>query len=211
MERALCGDKPMPFIPIDLPGADVALFEDFLNTTTAAHFQAILEQTLPWRQRQVIIAGIGYDEPRLTSWHGKAYSYSGNSLEPAEMTGHLEHLKTLVQTALGDAGIRVAPFNSALANLYRAGFRDSIGMHADDERELGFEPAIASLSFGRAATLKFGPKKGRPGARLSLTLAPGSLLIMRGQTQRNYKHGIAKSPRPDDRNRLNITFRTIYA
>ncbi len=88
--------------------------------------------------------------------------------------------------------------------------RDSIAMHADDERELGFEPAIASLSFGRPATLKFGPKKGRPGARLSLTLAPGSLLIMRGQTQRNYKHGIAKSPRPDDRNRLNITFRTIY-
>ncbi|MBK6708698.1 MAG: hypothetical protein IPG54_15020 [Sphingomonadales bacterium] len=71
----------MPFIPINLPGADVTLFEDFLNTTTAAHFQAILEQTLPWRQRQVIIAGIGYDEPRLTSWHGKAYDLREN-VEP---------------------------------------------------------------------------------------------------------------------------------
>jgi len=200
----------MAFTKLDLPGADVAHCPQFLTPNLADHFERILTETLPWKQRQVIIAGVSYDEPRVTAWHGRAYAYSGNVLEPEPMTEHLEHLRLLIQTALGDAQIRVPPFNSVLANLYRAGHRDSIGMHSDNERELGLEPAIASLSLGRTARFRLEPKPGRPGKPTFIDLTHGSLLIMRCQTQRNYKHGIAKSPRPDTASRLNLTFRTIF-
>jgi alkylated DNA repair dioxygenase AlkB len=200
----------MAFTKLDLPGADVAHCPQFLTPNLADHFERILTETLPWKQRQVIIAGVSYDEPRVTAWHGRAYAYSGNVLEPEPMTEHLEHLRLLIQTALGDAQIRVPPLNSVLANLYRAGHRDSIGMHSDNERELGLEPAIASLSLGRTARFRLEPKPGRPAKPTFIDLTHGSLLIMRGQTQRNYKHGIAKSPRPDTASRLNLTFRTIF-
>ena len=200
----------MAFTKLDLPGADVAHCPQFLTPNLADHFERILTETLPWKQRQVIIAGVSYDEPRVTAWHGRAYAYSGNVLEPEPMTEHLEHLRLLIQTALGDAQIRVPPFNSVLANLYRAGHRDSIGMHSDNERELGLEPAIASLSLGRTARFRLEPKPGRPAKPTFIDLTHGSLLTMRGQTQRNYKHGIAKSPRPDTASRLNLTFRTIF-
>jgi alkylated DNA repair dioxygenase AlkB len=200
----------MAFTKLDLPGADVAHCPQFLTPNLADNFERILTETLPWKQRQVIIAGVSYDEPRVTAWHGRAYAYSGNVLEPEPMTEHLEHLRLLIQTALGDAQIRVPPFNSVLANLYRAGHRDSIGMHSDNERELGLEPAIASLSLGRTARFRLEPKPGRPAKPTFIDLTHGSLLIMRGQTQRNYKHGIAKSPRPDTASRLNLTFRTIF-
>ena len=200
----------MTFTKLDLPGADVAHCPQFLTPSLADHFEHILTETLPWKQRQVIIAGVSYDEPRVAAWHGRAYAYSGNVLEPEPMTEHLEHLRLLIQTALGDAQIRVPPLNSVLANLYRAGHRDSIGMHSDNERELGLEPAIASLSLGRTARFRLEPKPGRPAKPTFIDLTHGSLLIMRGQTQRNYKHGIAKSPRPDTASRLNLTFRTIF-
>ncbi len=200
----------MTFTQLHIPGADIAYCAQFLTPSLADHFERILSETLPWQQRQVIIAGISYDEPRVTAWHGRAYTYSGNVLEPEPFTEHLEHLRLLIQTRLGDEQIRVPPFNSVLANLYRAGHRDSIGMHSDNERELGFEPAIASLSLGRTARFKLEPTPGRPGKATAIDLTHGSLLIMRGQTQRNYKHGIAKSPRPDTTPRLNLTFRTIF-
>ncbi len=200
----------MPFQTLELPGAMLHLDTEFLTPERATHFQRLLRATLPWRQRQVTIAGISYDEPRLTAWHGETYSYSGLTLDPAPLTPELDELRLLIQTQLGNAGIAAAPFNSVLANLYRARRRDSIGMHADDEPELGFEPVIASLSLGRPAQLRLAPKPGSQGKPARVLLRPGSLFIMARQTQANWKHGIDKEARPSSEDRINLTFRTIF-
>ncbi len=202
--------KPMTFQTLKLPGATLHLDNDFLSSDRARALQTRLHRSLPWRQRQVKIGGTSFNEPRLTAWHGEAYSYSGNSLDPEPLTPDLDELRLLVQTALGNAGIAAAPFNSVLANLYRAGHRDSIGMHADDEAELGFEPVIASLSFGRPAQLRLAPKPGRQGKPARILLRAGSLFVMARQTQANWKHGIDKDARPPTEDRINLTFRTIF-
>ncbi len=83
-----------------------------------------------------------------------------------------------------------------------------MGMHSDDEPELGAEPVIASLSLGEVRTLVFRHRSDRSRKSLRIELGDGSLLLMRGATQRNWKHGIAKERRPCGA-RVNLTFRRI--
>ena len=102
-----------------------------------------------------------------------------------------------------------AEFNSVLLNYYRHG-RDSMGLHADDEPELGARPVIASLSLGATRRFFFRHKRDRSQQGLALDLASGSLLVMAGETQANWKHGINKVSRPCGP-RVNLTFRQIIA
>src|ERR1039458_9543194 len=84
--------------------------------------------------------------------------------------------------------------------------RDSMGFHSDDEPELG--PVIASLSLGEERTFVLKHKRNKSAKPVRLKLASGSLLLMKGETQRNWKHGIAKLTRPCGP-RVNLTFRRI--
>ena len=82
-----------------------------------------------------------------------------------------------------------------------------MGWHSDNESELGPQPVIASLSLG--ATRRFVLKHRREASRkLELPLAHGSLLVMRGDTQANYKHSLPRTARPVGE-RINLTFRRI--
>jgi alkylated DNA repair dioxygenase AlkB len=104
------------------------------------------------------------------------------------------------------AGELRVDFNSVLANLYRDG-RDSMGWHSDDEPELGAQPVIASLSLG--STRRFVLKHRRdPSRKFALELPHGSLLLMRGATQANYRHALPRTARPVGP-RINLTFRRI--
>jgi alkylated DNA repair dioxygenase AlkB len=81
-----------------------------------------------------------------------------------------------------------------------------MGFHSDDESELGPQPAIASVSFGDPRT--FILKHKRLPQTLKLSLGNGSMLLMAGNTQTNWQHGINKERRfcgP----RVNLTFRKI--
>lgn len=154
-----------------------------------------------WKSETITLWGKQHAQPRLTAWHGdKPYRYSGLTLEPLPFTPLLLGLKAAVEAASG------ACFNSVLLNYYRDG-RDSMGMHSDDEPELGPAPVIASLSFG--ATRDFILQHKRTKQRLKLPLASGSLLLMGGNMQKNWLHGINKSSRPIGA-RVNLTFRFIY-
>ena len=106
---------------------------------------------LDWQQEQLFIYGRWLNVPRLMCWYGDAgvrYRYSHVDHAPLAWTDELLRLKTDVETACQ------CRFNSVLANLYRNG-RDSMGCHADDEKELGINPLIASLSFGAQRVLRF--------------------------------------------------------
>ena len=139
-------------------------------------------------------------QPRLTAWYGDAsYTYSGLRLAPLAWTPLLDEIRTAVEAACARR------FNSVLLNLYRDE-RDSMGMHSDDEPELGPLPAIASLSYG--ATRTFILKHKRDKLTLRLPLSAGGLLLMSGATQQNWLHGINKSTRSLG-GRINLTFRYI--
>jgi alkylated DNA repair dioxygenase AlkB len=164
---------------------------------------ARLRDEVPWERHRIRLFGREIDSPRLSSWIGDAdavYTYSGTRFEPHAWTPTLATLRDWLESVLD------ARFNSVLANLYRDG-RDSMGWHSDDEPELGAEPVIASLSFGAARRFRLRHRRD-PAQRLELELASGSLLVMRGTTQRHYRHDLPRTARPIAP-RINLTFRWI--
>ena len=101
-----------------------------------------LIDTTDWCQETITVYGKPYLQPRLSAWFGNcSYRYSGITLTPNPWTPTLLKLKHQVEV------LAKHEFNSVLLNYYRDG-NDSMGMHSDDERELGPEPVIASLSLG---------------------------------------------------------------
>jgi alkylated DNA repair dioxygenase AlkB len=98
-------------------------------------------------------------------------------------------------------------FTSVLLNLYRDG-KDSNGWHADNEKELGKNPVIASLSFGAERTFHLQHNTEKT-LKQKIILEHGSLLVMKGTTQHYWKHQIPKTAK-EIGNRINLTFRNIY-
>ncbi len=96
-------------------------------------------------------------------------------------------------------------FNSCLLNLYDSGSQ-GMAWHSDDEKSLGKNTTIASLSLG--ATRKFSLRHKRTGESISIQLEDGSLLIMKGTTQTFWQHSVPKSAKITTP-RINLTFRTI--
>ncbi|KQQ88358.1 alpha-ketoglutarate-dependent dioxygenase AlkB [Massilia sp. Leaf139] len=193
-------DTPGALTPIPIDDGELALLSRLpLPLSNAEVFERLLHET-PWREESVIVFGKRHLQPRLTAWYGDAsYTYSGLRLEPLPWTPLLMEIRAAVEAACGEA------FNSVLLNRYRNG-RDSMGMHSDNEPELGEEPAIASLSFGATRTFILKHKNNRQSLRLPLE--DGSLLLMRGQLQRYWLHGINKSALPLGE-RINLTFRYV--
>lgn len=153
-----------------------------------------------WKSESITLWGKQFLQPRLTAWYGDAaYTYSGLTMSPAPLTPLLAEIRDCCQRLTGHR------FNSVLLNFYR-NERDSMGMHSDDEHELGPEPAIASVSFGATRTFILRHKRSKQTVKLDLS--SGSMLLMAGKTQANWSHGINKTTRPA-RARINLTFRFI--
>ena len=194
----------LPFEHITLPDADLTLLSTAdLGVPPPDLLAALIAQTT-WRSDTIRLYGKSYAQPRLTAWHGDpgaAYRYSGLLLQPEPWTTLLADLRHRIATLAG------APFNSVLLNHYRDG-RDSMGLHSDNEPELGPDPVIASLSLGAERRIVFRHITDRTAPITRIALPSGSLLLMRGPTQRHWKHGIDKQRRPCGP-RLNLTFRSI--
>jgi alkylated DNA repair dioxygenase AlkB len=186
--------------PIPIEDGELALLAQLpLPISNAEVFERLMSETA-WRHDAVVVYGKRYLQPRLTAWHGEAsYTYSGLRLAPLPMTPLLEQLRSAVEAATGHS------YNSVLLNYYRDG-ADSMGMHSDDEPELGPRPAIASLSYGATRSFILRHKAAR--RTLKIDLEDGNLLLMAGDMQRYWLHGINKTEKPTGP-RLNLTFRYI--
>lgn len=168
---------------------------------TAIH--AALVEELEWSQRPISVFGREVLQPRLIAWAGaRPYRYSGQTLEPRPFGPALRALTDRVMAATGLA------FDHVLLNRYRDG-EDHMGLHADDEPELGESPQIAALSLGarRRFVLQPKPKKLRH-KKVVLTLEPGSLLVMGGRIQHAWRHGVPKQATVREE-RVNVTFRRV--
>jgi len=176
----------------------------FLDHKTCAILLRQLVEEVAWRQPVIQMYGKPVTTPRLTAWYGDAnqsYRFSGTRFDPVTWTAALHHLKKEIEVLTG------LSFNSVLLNYYRDG-NDSVAWHADNERELGAQPHIASLSIGQARDFEFRRKTDHSG-KYKLRLHNGSLLIMKGDLQNHWEHRIPKS-KNDNGERINMTFRFIH-
>jgi alkylated DNA repair dioxygenase AlkB len=184
-------------------GARVRLTTHWLSASEQLELFERLRNEIAWKQETITIAGRRIQQPRLTAWYGEpeaTYTYSGLTNAPLPWTEPLMALRRRVASATS------ADFNSVLLNLYRDG-DDAMGMHADDERELGRNPLIASVSLGASRRFVVQHRRDKTDRR-TLELPGGSLLIMSGSMQHLYKHGVPRQAGVGSR--INLTFRRIF-
>ncbi|HZA65200.1 MAG TPA: alpha-ketoglutarate-dependent dioxygenase AlkB [Nitrososphaeraceae archaeon] len=200
-EQMTIFDKNGVSIILDNDGL-VNYYGKILAYQEANQYLDLLMQNILWKNDEVILFGNHIVTKRKTAWYGDSdylYTYSNITKQALPWTKELSDLKQMVEEF---AGVK---FNSCLLNLYHNG-NEAMGWHSDDEKSLGKDNTIASLSFG--AERKFLFKHKQTKQIISLVLEHGSLLIMKNATQRNWLHSLPKS-KNIVQPRINLTFRTI--
>ena len=190
---------------IPLPDAQIQVFENHFKERQSLQLFNRLESNIPWVQNKIRFYGKESLVPRLESWHGDegmSYTYSGISMQAKPWTEELLEIKHSIEP------IVETTFNSVLINFYRDG-KDRVAWHSDDEKELGENPVIGSVSLGAERRFKLRHKRyKRNQLSHEITLNNGSLLLMSGATQHNWLHEIPRTAKPIGP-RINLTFRVI--
>ncbi len=197
---SLFGSEPLQ---LDLPDAEIVYHPGFFMPDVADDLFKTLRDQTPWQQDMIKVYGKEHPQPRLTALYGndgKPYSYSNITMQPHPWNLLLQKIKYQVES------VAEVSFTTVLLNYYRDG-KDSNGWHADDEKELGENPVIASVSLG--AERWFHLKHNSLDIKQKILLEHGSLLLMKGTTQHFWKHQIPKTAQPIG-GRINLTFRVIH-
>ena len=212
---------------ITLPDADLLFIENFYPPSVSDAFLAKLSTELAWEQGEITLFGKKVAEPRLSAWYGdvgKNYTYSGKMQVPLLWHEALLTIKNDIEKTIFEqfsarftkfekfsksatAETQNLSFNSVLCNYYRNG-QDSMGFHADNEKELGINPVIASVNFGESRRFIF-RRRDDTSVKYELVLTHGSLLVMSGAMQHHWLHAVPKEPKRT-KPRINLTFRHIY-
>ena len=180
----------------------VYYYGKILNSKSASRIFDLLMKNILWKNDEVIIFGKRIITKRKAAWYGDSdylYTYSNSTKQALPWTEELSWLRQIIEELIG------TKFNSCLLNLYHNG-NEGMGWHSDDEKSLGKNNTIASLSLG--AERKFLFKHKQTKQIVSLLLEHGSLLVMKEATQSNWLHSLPKSKDEID-SRINLTFRTI--
>jgi alkylated DNA repair dioxygenase AlkB len=194
---------PPEKVTFNLPNAEIEYYPNFFDSDKSKMLFEKLSTEIPWQQDDIKVFGKIHPQPRLTALfgnEGKPYSYSNIVMQPHHWNPLLMFIKNEIEEVCPEN------FTTVLLNLYRDG-KDSNGWHADNERELGRNPVIASVSFGAERSFHL-QHNTIADAKLKITLGNGSLLLMKGETQHFWKHQIPKTAKPIGR-RINLTFRII--
>lgn len=190
-------------LQLDLIDSDITYYPSFIDIPKANVYFNHFRSTIPWQQDDIKVFGKVYPQPRLTAMYGtvnKTYSYSNIVMRPRPFTLELMEIKK----KLGE--VIAVDFNTCLLNRYRDG-KDSNGWHADDEKELGQNPIIASISLGHERPFNLRHKKDKA-LRHKIVLEHGSLLLMKEETQHFWHHQVPKTSKTIGE-RINLTFRIL--
>jgi alkylated DNA repair dioxygenase AlkB len=188
---------------IELEDTHLLYLPNFLSSAEADDWFAFLMNKVNFQSGVIKLFGKIYAIPRLEAFYAKnelTYSYSGKQMKTETLFTELDELNNRVES-ISNLG-----FNAVLINLYRNGM-DSNGWHADDEKELGEDPYIASISLG--AERIFELKHNQTKKKIKLKLEHGSLLCMMQGSQKYWKHQLPKDKTINEP-RINLTFRKIY-
>ena len=195
----LFDNEPENILPFD---GTVIYFGKFFSDQEAQFYFDHLIKNISWKNDEAIIYGKHYTTARKVAWYGDEkynYTYSNTTKQARPFTDELLRLKAKVEE------FSQTQFNSCLLNLYHNG-DEGMAWHCDDEKSLGENTVIASLSFG--AERKFSFKHKKSAAVISLSLEHGSLLLMKDATQTHWLHSLPKSKKITTP-RVNLTFRTF--
>ena len=193
---------PTEKIIFNLPNAEMEYFPTIFSAEKSKELFELLKKEVPWQHDEIVVFGKKYLQPRLTSLfgnEGKPYRYSNLVMQPNRWNPLIMYIKNEVELFCNEN------FTTVLLNYYRNG-KDGNGWHADNEKELGINPIIASVSFG--AQRVFQLKHKITNQKHNINLENGSLLIMKGTTQHFWKHQIHKSAK-EIGERINLTFRIL--
>lgn len=200
MSNLFSNEEP---IILNLPDAEFIYYPNFFDVEKAnILFEKLLNET-KWQHEEIIIFGKKILQPRLTALYGnegKSYGYSNIVMHPHPLNSTLTFIKDEIENKINEH------FTTVLLNLYR-NEKDSNGWHADNEKELGRDPIIASLSLGEERIFQIKHNTNKE-IKQTLILQHGSLLVMKNGSQIHYKHQIPKSSSPK-KPRINLTFRQI--
>lgn len=177
-------------------------YTGIINQNQANHYFKQLLITIAWQHDEINIFGKKFITKRMAAWYGDSpfnYTYSNTTKTALPWIPLLLELKEMAEA---NAGVT---FNSCLLNLYQNG-TEGMAWHSDDEKELGKDTVIASISLGAGRRFIFRHKVS--GQKVETLLENGSLLIMKGSTQSHWQHSIPKMLRVRE-TRINLTFRTI--
>ncbi len=181
---------------------EVIYYGHVLSESEAKNYYDTLLNGIPWQHDEAVIYGKRIITKRKVAWYGSdayEYTYSRTTKTALPWTKALLELKEVTENTCGTT------FNSCLLNLYHDG-DEGMAWHSDDEKSLGKNTAIGSLSLG--AVRKFSFKHKASGEKIDTILDNGSLLVMQGTTQANWMHRLPKSAKIKHP-RINLTFRTI--
>ncbi len=189
---------------IKIPDGKITFYEGFFNLEKSKDFLSAFVEKIEWSQDEVVVYGKKHKIPRLNAWYGdkgKIMKYSGLTLNPKPWTKELLEIKKKIEQVTG------YEFNSCLLNYYRDG-KDGMGWHQDNEKELGINPIIASVTLGQSRPFQLKHISKPELKKIDIPLTNGSLLIMAGETQHHWKHQIPKTTK-NLAKRINLTFRKI--
>lgn len=189
---------------LDLPGADIVLFENFFSIEESNKLFNNLLKNTPWQQEQITIHGKEIDYPRLTAWYGdvsKDIKYTNTESKMHLWTSDLLFIKERIEQKVK------VKFTRCLLNYYRDG-KDSVDWHQDYKGEQRKNTVIASVTFGATRPFQLKHVSRTDLKRVDIPLANGSLLLMQGATQENWKHKIPKTTKKIEP-RINLTFRWL--
>lgn len=182
---------------IELTDGGILLFdESFLPAELSDRYFVELRDNCVWEQKPGVF---GHMQPRLTASYGDegvTYRYSGTVNVALPWIPTLLEIKEKIEAVQGR-------YNYCLLNRYRSG-QDSMGMHADNEPEMG--NVIGSLSLGATRTFRIRHNKTKE--TMSFSVGHGTLIIMAGTMQQFWKHEIPKTKAPVGE-RINLTYRQI--
>lgn len=196
--------KPRVFKKYSLKDGEVWFMPNFMPPEKAIFYYKALEENINWRQEKIKYYGKIFPVPRKTAWYGYEgfdYKYSGIMCNPEPWTKELMDIKRVIEHFMPKQD-----FNSVLLNMYRDG-SDKVSWHADDEKGLGINPTIASVSLGAVRRFDLKHKEDKD-LKLQIELTPGSLIVMTGSLQHHWVHQIPVQKRIKEP-RINLTYRTI--
>ncbi|AFL84664.1 alkylated DNA repair protein [Belliella baltica DSM 15883] len=198
-----------PLFPLEKPtqiiqsNGDVIYYPSIFSEEESNELMLSLIHNIEWKQEPIWLFGKKIMQPRLTALYGDQdvnYGYSGITMRPNPWNETLIFIKSKIENLLK------SEFTHVLMNFYRDG-QDSMGWHRDNEKNLGLNPIIASVSFGTSREFQLRRYESKL-EKKSVMLNHGSLLLMQGETQHYWEHQIPKRKKVNDP-RINLTFRKI--
>ncbi|MFV0415167.1 MAG: alpha-ketoglutarate-dependent dioxygenase AlkB family protein [Chthoniobacterales bacterium] len=192
-------DLPRSVLPYD---GESIYYGRIFSAEKAEHYLRIFLDKIPWQHDEAMIFGKHIVTARKVAWFGDAhydYAYSGRTRTARPWTPELLAIRSEVER------LGASHYNSCLLNLYDDGSQ-GMAWHHDDEKGLGKNSDIASVTFGATRRFDFRHKISKE--KVSLYLPAGSLLIMRGHTQARWQHQVPKSKKITEP-RVNLTFRRM--